>query len=439
MRSIVTRAVPVALIVAAVCAAPVFAQQTSASAPTADERAVAAFIQAHNADGLALLEKAVDINSGTENLAGVRKVGDLFKAEFDALGFSTTWVDGAAWGHAGHLVATHPGPGRKILLIGHLDTVFAADSPFQKMTRVDAKMAGGPGIIDMKGGDVIIVQALKALQSVGALKSMNIVVVMTGDEEAPGRPLSVARQALVDAAKGAAVAIGFEDGDGDPAHAVVARRGSTSWKLTVTGTPAHSSQIFTDAIGPGAIFEASRILNAFREQLGHEEHLTFSPGLILGGTTADLDAPQAKGAAFGKTNVVAEHAIVTGDLRALTVAQFEHAKQTMQQIVAASLPHTRAEIVFDDGYPPLAPTDGNAKLLAIYSQASQDMDLGRVDAVSPDKAGAADVSFVASEVPMIIDAVGLKGHDDHTVGETADLSTLPIQTIRAAVTLLRLR
>src|SRR5690348_14913029 len=117
MRSIVTRAVPVALIVAAVCAAPVFAQQTSASAPTADERAVAAFIQAHNADGLALLEKAVDINSGTENLAGVRKVGDLFKAEFDALGFSTTWVDGAAWGHAGHLVATHPGPGRKILLI----------------------------------------------------------------------------------------------------------------------------------------------------------------------------------------------------------------------------------------------------------------------------------------------------------------------------------
>jgi glutamate carboxypeptidase len=403
-----------------------------------DERAIASFVDAHNNDALALLERVVNINSGTQNLAGVREVGRIFRAEFDALGFKTRWESEDAVKRGGHLIADHPGTGPRILLIGHLDTVFELDSPFQKFVRLDAKTAKGPGIIDMKGGDVIILQALKALDAAGALKAMNVVVVMTGDEEEPGRPLVSARAALVAAATGADVAIGFEDGDGDPSHMVVARRGTTSWRLDVTGTPAHSSQIFSDAVGPGAVFEAARILNAFREKLSTEPHLTFNPGVILGGTATDLDVPQARGTAFGKTNVVAEHTVVTGDLRALAKDQFDRAMRTMEDIVAASLPRTHATIAFDEGYPPLAPTDGNARLLAIYDRASRDLGLGAVTAVSPDKAGAADVSFVADHVKMIIDAAGLKGHDDHTPGETADLSTLPVQTTRAAVTLLRL-
>jgi glutamate carboxypeptidase len=414
------------------------ARPRSAAELTPAEQSIVRAVDARDAAARALLERVVNINSGTENLAGVRRVGDVFRAEFDAIGFTTRWVDGASWKRAGHLIAEHPGPGPKLLLIGHLDTVFAPDSPFQKFEPVSAQTARGPGAIDMKGGDVIIVQALKALAEADLLKTMNVVVVMTGDEEAPGRPLVTARAALVEAAKGAEVAIGFEDGDGDPAHAVVARRGSTSWVLTVTGTPAHSSQIFSDEIGHGAIFEAARILNTFREQLGKEPHLTFNPGAIVGGTTADLDPAQSKGAAFGKTNVVAEHAIVTGDLRALTPAQFEHAMSAMKAIAAAPSPRTKATLTFDEGYPPLAPTPGNDKLLSAYDHASRDLGLGPVIAVSPDKAGAADVSFVAGQVPMIIDAVGLKGHDDHTTGETADLTTLSVQTKRAAVLLARL-
>jgi glutamate carboxypeptidase len=412
--------------------------QQPATPLAADERAMAAYVDAQNDAGVALLERVVNINSGTENLAGVREVGAVFRTEFDALGFKTQWVDGAAWHRAGHLIADHAGTGPRLLLIGHLDTVFAPSSPFQKLQRLDAKMARGPGAIDMKGGDVIIVQALKALDAAGLLKTMNVIVVMTGDEEEPGRPLSVARAPLVAAAKGAAVAIGFEDGDGDPAHAVVGRRGTTSWVLTVKGTPAHSSQIFSDAVGAGAIFEASRILNAFREQLAGEPHLTFNPGVMLGGTTAELDAPTSKGSAFGKTNVVAERAMVTGDLRALTLEQFAKAEATMKAIVAKSLPRTSATLVFDEGYPPLAPSPGNDRLLSLYDRASRDLGLGGVESVSPDKAGAADVAFVAGIVPMIIDAVGLKGHDDHTPGETADLSTLPMQVKRAAILLARL-
>jgi glutamate carboxypeptidase len=406
---------------------------------TQQERAVTAHIDAHDAEGRALLEKVVNINSGTGNHEGVRAVGQVFKAEFDALGFETRWVDQAAVNRAGHLVAEHPGPGPKILLIGHLDTVFENDSPFQKFERVDANTAKGPGIIDMKGGDVVILQALKALKAAGALDAMHIVVVMTGDEEDGGRPLDTARKALVDAAAGAKYAIGFENGDSNIAHAVSARRGIQSWELRVKAKTGHSSQVFTAEAGNGAIFEAAKILTTFRERLGKEPHLTFNPGVIGGGTTAEFDSKTATVKAFGKTNVIAAEAVVTGDMRALTAEQFAKTRAAMEAIVKESAtPTSSATITFGEGYPPLAPTPGNDALLATYNKASEDLGLGTVTAVSPDRAGAADVSFIGHLVPNAIDAVGMKGGDDHSPAEHADLRSLAIQAKRAAVTLLRL-
>jgi len=418
--------------------ASALAVPSAQTAITGQERAVVEYIDAHNSEALALLERVVNINSGSMNFEGVRAVGALFRQELDALGFKTEWIDGAAWNRAGHLIATHPGRAQKILLIGHLDTVFERDSPFQKFERIGANHARGPGITDMKGGDVILIQALKALKSAGLLDGMNVTVVMTGDEESTGRPLVKAREALVDAAKGAAVAIGFENGDGDPAHAVIARRGTTSWRLETTGVTGHSSQVFGADLGAGAIYEAARILDTFRERLAGEPHLTFNPGVILGGTAAAMDWLTSAGTASGKTNVVAAKVAIAGDLRALTMEQFERAMATMREIVAASLPKTSATITFDEGYPPLAPSAGNERLLTMYDRASRDLGMGAVEAVSPDRAGAADVSFVAAHVPMIIDAVGMKGRDDHSPSETADLRTLPVQTKRAAVLLHRL-
>jgi glutamate carboxypeptidase len=290
----------------------------------------------------------------------------------------------------------------------------------------------------MKGGDVVVVQALKALAAAGSLRGLNIAVVMTGDEESPGRPLGLARASLVKAARGASAAVGFEDGPGDPRYAITSRRGASSWTLRVTGTTAHSSQVFGRDIGPGAIFEVARILNGFRETLAGQEHLTFNPGLIVGGTDAQYDPTQARGSASGKDNVVAGRVVVTGDLRALSREQFDRARKAMQDIVAASMPHTEGTLAFDEGYPPMAPTAGNARLLDLYSRASQALGLGPVLAVSPDKAGAADVSFVAGQAEMILDGVGLMGRGGHTPQETADLTTLPSQTRRAAMLLLRL-
>ena len=424
---------------AVLCGPAIRPVDLSAQAPlSATERAMAAYIDAHTDEAIALLERVVNINSGTQNFEGVRQVGAVFRAELDALGFKTEWVDGAGWQRAGHLVATHAASGPKILLIGHLDTVFERDSPFQKFERIDAKTAKGPGVIDMKGGDVVMLLALRALRDARQLDRMNITIVMTGDEESSGRPLTAARAALVAAAQGAAAAMGFEDGDGEAAHAVTARRGTSSWQLTVSGSTGHSSQIFREDVGPGAIYEASRILDQFRQKLSTEPHLTFNPGVMLGGTAADLNPAESRGTASGKTNVIAQQVIVSGDLRALTVDQFDKAKAAMRTIVAANLPHTKAEITFDDGYPPLAPTAGNERLLVMYNQASRDLGLGAVESVNPDRAGAADVSFVAAYVPMILDAVGLKGKDDHSPSETADLTTFAVQAKRAALTLSRL-
>ena len=184
---------------------------------TPDEAKLVAFVDANNDAALKTLEQVVNINSGTQNFAGVREVGEIFRRSSTRSGSRPQWVDGAPFKRAGHLVAEHAGPGPKLLLIGHLDTVFEPNSPFQKFERIDARYASGPGIIDMKGGNVIMLQALKALQSVGALKTMNIVVVMTGDEEDAGSRWRSRAAPLVAAAKGAAAAIGFEDGPGKPA------------------------------------------------------------------------------------------------------------------------------------------------------------------------------------------------------------------------------
>lgn len=409
-----------------------------ASARARDEARIVAAVDRNNDDALALLERVVNINSGTMNLAGVRRTGDVFRAAFDALGMQTRWIDGAPFKRAGHLVAEHPGPGPHILLIGHLDTVFEADSPFQKFERVSPAEARGPGTIDMKGGDVIIVHALRALKDAGVLDRVHVTVIMTGDEEEVGEPMSLARQSLIDIARTADVALGFEDGAGDPHQAVVSRRGFTGWQLRVTAKPAHSSQIFTESVGAGAIFEAARILSGFYDALAKEPLLSFNPGTILGGTSVEYDVAQSRGTAFGKTNVVAEHATVSGDLRTISREQREAAKKKMAEIAAAHLPHSTSELVFEDGYPPMAPSEGNTRLLQVYDEASRAVGAGPVVATDPRKAGAADISFAAEFVKMALDGIGLMGHDDHTSGETADLGTLPSQTKRAAVLIYRL-
>jgi glutamate carboxypeptidase len=402
------------------------------------EAAIVSHVNKDHERSVALLREVVDINSGTMNFAGVRRVGSVFEREFKALGFSTRWVDGSGFNRAGHLVATHGKRGPRLLLIGHLDTVFAEDSAFQKLQLLDAGSARGPGSTDMKGGDVIIIHALRALHDNGQLDKMSIRVVLMGDEENRGEPATLANKVLIDAGEWADIAIGFEDGDGNPKTAAISRRGSSGWQLKVTGKPAHSSQIFQPDVGAGAIFETARILDGFRQALSGVPNLTFNPGVITGGTDATLDEDSSRSTAFGKGNVIAQTVLLSGDLRAISPEQLASARRTMNTIVDAHLPHTNATLTFSDGYPPMAPTDGNARLLALYNAISLDLGFGEVSAINPRNAGAADISFIADKVDMAIDGIGLMGSGGHTVEEIADLNTLDSQTARAAILLYRL-
>jgi glutamate carboxypeptidase len=422
--------------IASAAAAPAPAPEPPAL--TALEREIVRRADAETGPAVALLERVVNINSGTQNVEGVRAVGEVFRRELSALGFEARLSEQPSETARGpHLVAERRGTrGRRLLLIGHLDTVFEKDSPFQRWERQGAR-ARGPGAVDMKGGDVVVVSALKALHAAGALEGTRIVVVFTGDEEDPG-PIDLSRRELVEIARRSDAALGFEATASGLGEATVARRGASEWQLSVKGTAAHSSAIFGERVGAGAVFEASRILKAFYDELSRERYLTFNPGLVLGGAEVAHDARKVRGTAAGKTNIVVPEVRVQGDLRFLAEAQLQRARERMRAIVAeGALPQTSAEITFLDVYPAMEPKPGNHALLSVLDEASRALGQGPVTAFDPGRRGAGDVSFVAADVDCL-DGLGAMGSGSHTPEETVDLESLPVLVKRAAVLIHRL-
>jgi glutamate carboxypeptidase len=410
-----------------------------AQALDAVETRMAESIKARAAPALQFLEKTVRVNSGTMNVEGVREVGRLFGAELEALGFTTRWVElPPDMRRAGHLVAERTGNrGKRVMLLGHLDTVFEPTSSVPKWDRQGERVRG-QGVNDMKGGNVIILEALRALHGEGALDGITITVYLTGDEERVGQPATVSRRDMLEVARRSDLALSFEGMEvrNGTATAVVGRRAASGWTLRVQARPGHSSGVFSSQSGYGAIYEGARILNAFREQV-IEPNLTFNAGIAAGGTTAAYDEKDATARAFGKTNVIPEHLVVVGDLRYLDYAQRDRAHARMREIVAASLPHAKATITFREGYPPMSPTAGNLKLLALYSQASADAGLGPVEAFPPGERGAGDVQWVAPIIDAL-DGIGPIGRGSHTDNEDLEIASLERNAIRAAVTIYRL-
>ena len=406
---------------------------------TPDEKAMLDWIDVHQDEAIALLEETVNIGSGTMNHAGVRAVGDAMAASMEELGMAIEWIDmPPEVNRAGHLVARKDGIGAKFLLIGHLDTVFEADDTFQAFTR-EGNVATGPGISDMKSGNVVLVYALKALAAAGALEDIPVAVIFTGDEEKPGKPLNVARKDLIDAGKWADIALGFEGAITTEGAdwATIARRSSSSWIVETTGTQAHSSAIFSERVGAGAINEAARILSRFYEDVRGDYGLTFNAGTIQGGTTVTYDPAQNRGSTFGKTNVVPSTATVHGGIRALTPEQLAASKAAMIAIVDDHLPNTTATITFEDSYPPMAPTEGNRALANQLSQINEELGRGPMKIWDPLRRGAADIAFVAPYTDALA-GLGALGEGGHTPHESLELDSMSLAIKRAALLLYRL-
>jgi glutamate carboxypeptidase len=406
---------------------------------SAEEQRMIDWIDAHAEDANSLLEETVNIGSGTMNHEGVQAVGVVMRRELDALGLETEWIEmPPEVNRAGHLVGRQEGNGKKFLLIGHLDTVFESDDAFQSFER-DGNIARGPGVDDMKSGNVIIVYALKALQEIGALDDLSVVVNYTGDEEKAGQPLAISRRDLIAAGKWADVSLGFEAAvnKDDKDWATVSRRSSSSWTLEVSGKQAHSSGVFGEDTGAGAVYEAARILTAFYEELRDEEFLTFNAANIQGGTDVSYDEQLNRGSAFGKTNVVPRKAYVHGDIRTISQEQLERVRDRMREIVARNLPHTSASIQFLDKYPSMSPTDGNHRLASVFSNINEDLGRGPMSILNPLDRGAADVSFVAPYSDSLA-GLGALGDGGHTPDESLDLSSMSLGIKRAAILMYRL-
>jgi glutamate carboxypeptidase len=405
------------------------ASLTDAQNISPDEQKIVTYIDAHSNEAIALLEKVVNIESPTENLAGVRQVGSVFKLEFEALGFTARWINMPAnMKRAGHLLAEKSGTkGKRVLLLGHIDTVLRGEKFIRK-----GKQGFGTGSSDMKAGDVVLLFALKALEETSALRDAQVIVMLTGDEEDSGDPVEISRGDMIDAAKRSDLALSFENGGSNVA--TIARRGSSEWLLEVTSRTGHSSQIFK-SMGSGAIFEASRILNQFYEKLRGETYLSFNPSVISGGT--EVEVKDQNLTTRGKTNVVAAKVIVRGDLRFIREEQKEATREMMRKIVAASLPGTSSKITFMDGIPAMSPSAGNMELLRQLDAVSQDLGFEKIEPLDAGERGAGDVSYVAHLVPAL-DGLGATGGGAHARGEYADIDTLPRQIKRAALLIYRL-
>ena len=146
-----------------------------------NEREIVKQVDKNIPQALKEIEQAVNINSGSLNIEGVKKVGALTSEQLKAIGFKVEWLDGSAFNRAGHVLATFESKNPdaiKILMIGHLDTVFAKHDDFTTYKQLDENTASGPGVADMKGGNTIIITALKSLQALNLLENVSIKVMV---------------------------------------------------------------------------------------------------------------------------------------------------------------------------------------------------------------------------------------------------------------------
>lgn len=409
---------------------------TQAQPLNVEEQKVLQHIRENLPGRFALLEQLVNINSGTLNVTGVRAVGDMLRTEFNKIGFTTEWIGMPdSMKRAGHLVASVKGTkGKKLLLIGHLDTVFEPDMPANPYRKVNDSTVTGQGVEDMKGGDVVILAALHALKANNLLNDATITTYFTGDEERGGSPVSVGRGDFIDRAKQHDIALAFEGAIGSTV--ATARRGSSNWRLKVYGKQEHSSGIFRTNYG--AIYEAARIVNEFRAQLAGQPYLTFNPGIFAGGSDLQVDASASQVVVTGKSNIVSPECYVSGDLRFLRQGQLDSARAIMRRIATSgNLPGTRAEIIFSDGMPSMEPTKGNESLAKMLSNISVALGYGTIVPGDPGGRGAGDISYVSKYLDGL-DGLGVEGWGGHAPGETMSTKTFERQVQRAALLIYRL-
>lgn len=391
------------------------------------------YFKKHQSETIKTLASWVEMDTETHHAENIRHLGDLIAKELSALGFDCIWHDlPPSLHHQGTLIAKHPGTqGKRMLLIGHFDTVLSA-SDFKNPFSMEGSTAKGPGVIDNKGGLVVMLYALKALDHFNALKDADITIALTGDEESAAKPKRISRSALKDAASHLDVALDLEWSFNQDT-ATIARRGVTHWILKTYGKPAHSSSIFSPESGDGAIFELVRILKHVQDVFSKQKNLSFNPALIIGGTELKKNHQTETFIVKSKDNIMASQAMAQGDLRFASKEQEESARIYIQDLIKNPLPQTKTEVFFSEGMPPMPNRQANLDLLKIYSSISEDLGFGPVHALDPGIRGAGDISFIADQVPACLAGLGPVGSGAHSPDERLEVDSLSMQGERLAL------
>lgn len=321
-------------------ALPVYA----APAPAKDAKVWAA-AEAAKTDELKLLEQVVDIDSGTGDVEGGRKVAAILGARLKAMGFTIESVKAEADGLPENTVATLTGTGKgRILLIGHIDTVFEPGTAAKRPFRVDAEKAYGPGVSDEKGGVVEGVYALQILHDLGFKDFKQIVFLIETSEE---RGSSGTRKLIDKLVHDADAELNLEPGD-TPDVLTVWRKGGSGYTIDVTGRAAHAG------IAP----QEGR--NAATELL-HQIQLDDVFPKSGDGLTANLTILQAG----TRGNIIPDHAMAQINVRVRDKADYDKVQALMAKNAQTTIvPDTKVTVTHEGSFPPLADNPGTNALAA---------------------------------------------------------------------------
>jgi glutamate carboxypeptidase len=363
---------------------------------------------------LDLLKELVRIPTGSHYKAGIDAAQDIILRALSDCSLHATVVAQQEFGN--HLVLTSPAARadeRCILMTGHVDTVFPAEPGFQWYEESEERVFG-PGVIDMKGGLVVLIFAVLALEHAGLLRRLPLKVVINSDEEI-GSPSS--RSLIEEAARHCAYAFVLECG-GPNGEVVTGRKGKLGLRLNVAGQAGHAA--FAGRDKASAILELAYKVIELESLNDPNAGLTVNVGTVAGGIGP---------------NTVAEEAEAEIDVRYVTDAQRAALRGHLHAIIArAAVPRTSSELAVVSERPPMEQTTGNLRLFAAVREAAAELGLSINDEL---RSGVSDANFIAAQGTPVVDGLGPVGGRDHSRDEFMEKRSLLERAKLLTLSLLR--
>jgi len=352
---------------------------------------IAEFLKNNEQDLFRLLRELVLQSSYSRDKAGVDALGTIISRELAALPLALSRCQTSDYGD--NLLFRSNACGgdvKPILLVGHMDTVFPPDSPFNWYREENGKVFG-PGVIDMKGGLVVAIMALKALNHLGVLQTIPITLLCNSDEEI-GSPSS--HNIIAEEGARSVLAMVFECG-GLNGEIVTGRKGKTGYTVKVQGQAGHAA--FAGADKASAILELARKTIAMERLNDPERQLVVNVGVVQGGMGP---------------NTVAEHASAQIDTRFLTASDADYCSQALGQITQeCTTPGTSAELLISSRRAPMEQSAVNKTLFSAISEEAQQLGLTVREEL---RSGVSDANIIGSVGTPVVDGLGPIGDCDHS-------------------------